>query len=354
MRNILFLVCTTFCLCLSCTNDQVKEAVNYLPNSSGRVDEILLIMDEDDWRANEGEVVREVFMKNYQVLPQPEPIFSLSQVPMEGVTELLQRSASILVISDLSKDNATARMVREELNKFENQGKERPPFFMRRDVWAAPQQVLYVYADDAIKLGNKLLELEETFINLLYKMEDIKAKNNTYVSGVSKGLTKTLKEDYGLDFEVPNTYLEVLKTDTLMWMRHDNQLNEEVSNIMVLVEPYTGEPSPITSDYPIKKIEEMGKLVGTDNEGSYLYPSDKYIPYEQVMAQTEAGKVVKSIGLWSMQNDFMGGAFTSYSFNDIAKKQRVTLLGFVYAPRGKKRILMRRLDIMFRAVKPVE
>lgn len=353
MRNIFFLVFITFCLCSSCTNDEMKTAVNYQPNSSGRVDEILLIMDEDEWRDSEGEVVRKVFMKDFQVLPQPEPIFSLSQVPMESVTDLLKRSASILVVADLSKDHSTARMIKEQLNKFENKGKEAPPYFMRKDVWATPQQVIYIYADDAVSLKNKLMDLQDTYINLLYKMEDTKALNNAYVSGSSKGLTQIFQENYALDFDVPSIYREVLKTDTMMWLRHDNHLNEEVSNIMVLVEPYAGELKPIDQNYPIKKISAMGKLVGTDNEGSYLYPSNKYIPFEQIVTQTEAGKAVRTLGLWSMEKDFMGGPFVTYSFNDAANKRRVTLFGFVYAPRGKKRILMRRLDLIFRNIKSI-
>ncbi len=351
MRNIFFLVAITFCLCISCSNDQVKTAVNYQPNSSGRVDEVLLIMDEEEWRANEGEVVRKVLMKDFKVLPQSEPIFSLSQVPAESVTDLLKRSASVVVVADLSKDHATARMIKEQLGRFDSQGKERPSYFMRKDVWAMPQQVIYVYADDALSLTNKLMELQDTFINLIYRVEDTKAKNQAYVSGVSKGLTQTMKDDFGIDFEVPSVYREVLKADSLMWMRHDNHLNEEVSNIMVLVEPYEGEPSAITQAYPIQKIQEMGKLVGTDNEGSYLYPANKYIPFEQTMQQIEMGEAVKNLGLWSMQEDFMGGPFVSYSFDDVAQKRRITMFGFVYAPRGKKRVLMRRLDVLFRSVK---
>lgn len=351
MRNIFGLAFLTFFLCLSCTNDQVKRAANYLPNSSGRVDEVLLVMDENQWKGNEGEVVRNVFMQDYKVLPQPEPIFSLSQVPAQALSDLLQRSASVMVIADLSKDDPTAKLVKKQLTRFESQGKPKPPYFMRKDVWATPQQVLYIYDENAIQLTNKLMEFQQTFIDLLYKMEDSKARNNAYISGISKGLTKTLKDEFALDFEVPNLYREVLKADSLLWIRHDNQSKEEVSNIMVFVEPYTQE-APITQAYPIVKIQAMGKLVGTDIEGSFLYPSDKYIPFEQVMAETEAGTTVKSMGLWSMQNDFMGGAFTSYSFNDTANKRRVTLFGFVYAPRGKKRLLMRRLDMLFKGVKP--
>ncbi len=352
MRDIFSLIITVFLLCISCTNDQVKQAANYLPNSSGRVDEILLVMDEDQWKAKEGEVVRNVFMQDYKVLPQPEPIFSLSQVPAETMTDLLKRSASVVVIADLSKNDATAELIKRQLMKFESQGKTKPPYFMRKNVWASPQQVLYIYDESSIQLTNKLMEFQQTFINLLYKMEDVKARNNAYISGVSKGLTKAFKDNLALDFEVPSVYREVLKTDSLFWVRQDNQTSEEVSNIMVLVEPYT-DLKPITQAYPIEKIRAMGKLVGTDNEGSFLYPSDKYIPFEQIMAETEAGEAVKSTGLWSMQNDFMGGAFISYSFNDVPNKRRVTLLGFVYAPRGKKRLLMRRLDVLFRGVKSI-
>ena len=56
---------------------------------------------------------------------------------------------------------------------------------------------------------------------------------------------------------------------------------------------------------------------------------------------------IETRGLWRMKNDFMGGPFLNYLIKDPKNDRIIMVEGFVYAPKIKKRPLMRQLDIIF-------
>ena len=112
------------------------------------------------------------------------------------------------------------------------------------------------------------------------------------MSGLSKGLTQTFKDDFALDFDIPSVYKEALKTDSMMWVRHDNQLNEEVRaiswfgvNLLLLLTS----PAP-SHRLSHRKNESNGKYVSTNIEGTYLYPSNQYIPFQQYVQKQQQEK----------------------------------------------------------------
>jgi hypothetical protein len=56
-------------------------------------------------------------------------------------------------------------------------------------------------------------------------------------------------------------------------------------------------------------------------------------------------------GVWSVEHDFMGGPFISYTFVDPRNNQILTLMGYVYHPNKKKRNLLRQLEAIIYSVK---
>ena len=60
---------------LSCTGNGKKT----LPESTGKTHNILVIMDNRDWKGDIGDSIRKYFAVEYNDLPQAEPLFSLYQ-----------------------------------------------------------------------------------------------------------------------------------------------------------------------------------------------------------------------------------------------------------------------------------
>ena len=70
---ILFFLITA----LSCSGNQQK----LLPASSGNINNISVVINDELWEGAVGEVIRENFGRPIYGLPQIEPIFSLSHIP---------------------------------------------------------------------------------------------------------------------------------------------------------------------------------------------------------------------------------------------------------------------------------
>jgi len=85
------------------------------------------------------------------------------------------------------------------------------------------------------------------------------------------------------------------------------------------------------------------------SDGSYMSFEMDAPLYSKVM--THKGHYTREIkGLWEIQNDFMGGPFISWSIIDEKHKRVVTVFGFVYAPKYKKRDHIRKVESLLRTV----
>ena len=75
MKKITLMLC---CIVLLFACDEEKVV---LPNSSGNINELSVIIDNNLWQGEVGENLREHFARNVRGLPQQEPLFTLNQLP---------------------------------------------------------------------------------------------------------------------------------------------------------------------------------------------------------------------------------------------------------------------------------
>ena len=349
MKNIILKVMTItfFTLTIACSDQQVKQSMNYQASATGSIDEVIVVMNESFWLGNLGDDLRASLMTDYEILPQREPLFDLRQVPGQSFTNLLQRSSVVLVVGTADDDGPTTNLIKEALVSFSGTAAETPSVFAKQNVWASPQQVVYIYGKNESDLSQKIKEYEQIIIEKLYEMGDKKALKNCYVPGINEGLTDVVYKKFGLDFKIPNKYEVALSTDSVMWLRFDNHSTEAVLNLMISRWPYENKPPLISQDFPIKLRNEVGKYVSGQVENSYMV-SDTILPFLQTYQNLGNVKAVESRGLWRLAGDFMGGPFVNYCFNDEKRQQTINIDGFVYAPKSKKRPLMRKLSEMIK------
>ena len=72
--QIFFLMFTFF----ACNNSKLKKV--YKPSSSGNINNLLLVIDDDLWGGRVGDVLRENVGSEIYGLPQIEPYFDLSLI----------------------------------------------------------------------------------------------------------------------------------------------------------------------------------------------------------------------------------------------------------------------------------
>ena len=306
---ILFFLITA----LSCSDNQQK----LLPASSGNINNISVVTNDELWEGAVGEVIRENFGRPIYGLPQIEPIFSLSHIPSKVFSGFATKSRTILKI-DVS----------------ENEG-----VFNLKNTYASPQRIIQITANSP----DKIIEIINENLNSIYStmyFNEIQEKQRR----ISKNLNKTqvIKKNTGVSLKFPSAY-RVAKADTnFVWIRRDIETGSV--NLFIHRQRNQTEQSIIEKRDSISKIYIPGPV-----ENTYMSTDLIYTPNTQ---QINVGgkQVFETRGLWEIEDQFMAGPFLNFQIK-LGDDDFIMLDGFVYSPGSTKREYIFELEAIMRSLK---
>ena len=306
---ILFFLITA----LSCSDNQQK----LLPASSGNINNISVVTNDELWEGAVGEVIRENFGRPIYGLPQIEPVFSLSHIPSKVFSGFATKSRTILKI-DVS----------------ENEG-----VFNFKNTYASPQRIIQITANSP----DKIIEIINENLNSIYStmyFNEIQEKQRR----ISKNLNKTqaIKKNTGVSLKFPSAY-RVAKADTnFVWIRRDIETGSV--NLFIHRQRNQTEQSIIEKRDSISKIYIPGPA-----ENTYMSTDLIYTPNTQ---QINVGgkQVFETRGLWEIEGQFMAGPFLNFQIK-LGDDDFIMLDGFVYSPGSTKREYIFELEAIMRSLK---
>ena len=306
---ILFFLITA----LSCSDNQQK----LLPASSGNINNISVVTNDELWQGAVGEVIRENFGRPIYGLPQIEPIFSLSHIPSKVFSGFATKSRTILKI-DVS----------------ENEG-----VFNFKNTYASPQRIIQITANSPDKIIEIINENSNSIYSTMY-FNEIQEKQRR----ISKNLNKTqaIKKNTGVSLKFPSAY-RVAKADTnFVWIRRDIETGSV--NLFIHRQRNQTEQSIIEKRDSISKIYIPGPV-----ENTYMSTDLIYTPNTQ---QINVGgkQVFETRGLWEIEDQFMAGPFLNFQIK-LGDDDFIMLDGFVYSPGSTKREYIFELEAIMRSLK---
>lgn len=306
---ILFFLITA----LSCSDNQQK----LLPASSGNINNISVVTNDELWEGAVGEVIRENFGRPIYGLPQIEPIFSLSHIPSKVFSGFATKSRTILKI-DVS----------------ENEG-----VFNFKNTYASPQRIIQITANSP----DKIIEIINENLNSIYStmyFNEIQEKQRR----ISKNLNKTqaIKKNTGVSLKFPSAY-RVAKADTnFVWIRRDIETGSV--NLFIQRQKNQTEQSIIEKRDSISKIYIPGPV-----ENTYMSTDLIYTPNTQKI-NVGGKQVFETRGLWEIEGQFMAGPFLNFQIK-LGDDDFIMLDGFVYSPGSTKREYIFELEAIMRSLK---
>ena len=311
IATILFFLFIT----LSCSNNKQK----LLPASSGNINNISVVTNDELWNGVVGEVIRENFGRPIYGLPQIEPVFSLSHIPTKVFSGFATKSRTILKV-DIS----------------ENEG-----IFNFKNTYASPQRIIQITAtspDKLIKIINKNLN---SIYSTMY-FNEVQEKQRR----ISKNLNQTtvIKNNIGVSLKFPSAY-RVAKADTnFVWIRRDI----ETGSVNLFIHRYTN----IFAQSIIKKRDSISKIyIPGPVENTYMSTDLIYSPNTQELI-VGGKQVFETRGLWEIEGQFMAGPFLNYQIKlGDDKNEYIMLDGFVYSPGSTKREYIFELEAIMRSLK---
>ena len=308
--TFLFPFCLIFLLLTSCglTGKNRKK-----PASTGQPYEIVLEGDTDS-------IVTRILTEDVPALPQPEPLCKLIQVK-KGKTKgsyLLVRTRIIVNITD--KDFAV------KLNHDEN---------------AAPQNIIRINARSVQQLrerlnGEKLRQLvDEAELKHLAEM----ISNNP--SKQNKEMQEEVKKTFGLDIKIPVSMNASKKAKDFIWI--SNNASAGMQNLLVMRVKSEERRMKNSNAFHVNDKAQIDSILRTNMPGE----TDSMYMVIPVLSER---------GLWEMKGDAMGGPYVMHRIHRQTSQTAkpgysLYIIGFVYAPEMKKKILIKQLEAAISTIK---
>ena len=83
------------CFLLSCNNSGDQRLIS---KSSGNINVLSVVVDNLLWEEGVGEAIRDVLAAPVYGLPQPEPLFTLSQMPPQVFTDFATKNRTVFKV----------------------------------------------------------------------------------------------------------------------------------------------------------------------------------------------------------------------------------------------------------------
>jgi len=302
-------------LVLSCSENQQK----LLPASSGNINNISVVTNDQLWDGEVGQVIRENFGRPIYGLPQIEPVFSLSHIPSKVFSGFATKSRTILKL-DIS---------------------EKEGVFNFKNTYASPQRIIQITA----KTPQRIIQIINENLNSIYStiyFNEIKEKQRRISKNLN--LTKEIKNKTGVSLKFPSAY-RIAKADTnFVWIRRDI----ETGSVNLFVYRY----SKLNDQSIIERRDSISKIyIPGPVENTFMSTDLIYTPNTQEI-NVGGKQVYETRGLWEIEDQFMAGPFLNYQVNlDTNASEYLMLDGFVYSPGSSKREYVFELEAIMRSLK---
>tara|TARA_R110002072_G_scaffold91892_1_gene204819 strand:- start:367 stop:1332 length:966 start_codon:yes stop_codon:yes gene_type:complete len=291
-----------------------------LPGITGKAGELVVVMDETNWKSAAGDTIFNSLAQHVYGLPQPEPMFNVVHIKSSAFTKIFQTHRNI-VHANIGKGHTKSIQ-------------------LKTDVWATPQVVVEISAptvEGFVELYNA--NASKVIGHILNKEEERTLKS--YNAQLNTKVVKALEVKFGLKMTIPKGYNLVREEENFAWVRYETK--DVTQSILIHSEPYSKE-NTFTSKGMIEVIDKFSSqyILGPD-EKTFM---STYIDYPPRLEETSISGVYASklTGLWNIERALMGGPFVSYAFLDPTEKTVFYIHGFVFAPGKKKRNYLRQVD----------
>lgn len=323
MKNWLLSTLLISLLFISCTPKNPKFV---LVDSNGRMNQLLLVMNNDLWESKQGEELKVALTEDVHGLPQKEPQFNITHVEVNGFGHLFKKSKSILIVGLGEKSE----------------------FSVQTDIYAMPQTIIKLLEPTKEQLIKSIQEKRAQIVKV-FKDEDLKAVQYRLRKKLQDVNKLSTLNRLGVDMQIPTTYKLVDDTGDFLWLRQHIQ-NNQTMNLLVYELPLNSADDEEGKNILLARDSIGEKFIPGAKEGMFMITEAAYKP--QVLATTLDGKkAYQTRGKWEVKGAFMAGPFLSYTLVDKPNNRLIVVEGFTYAPATNKRDYMFEIEAVLKTVK---
>jgi hypothetical protein len=331
MRKLVFFICVIPLILFSGCEGTGSQGKG-LTSSSGRSGEVLIVCSDEQWKGALGDSLHAILMQPILGLSRDEPMFILSHISENRFKEAYKKQRNIIFFTIDTTIEQTKIVV-------------------NHDTWAQPQLLIRVNAKNEQQTIETFSNCQTSIINYLMS-SDIKRFQRAQRSNQDFYLSSEIEKLFDISIVIPDGFIFAVKDSNFAWLRKDTK--DWTQNILISVQNYT-DTNQLKNKHIVRYRNACTqKYVFGTMEGSYVIVDEEYIPTFSEYIEFKEGYTIRTVGIWKMVRDFMGGPFVNITLLDAQRNRIITVDGFLYAPSNDKRDLLRQLEAILLSVKFVQ
>lgn len=318
MKKLLFAL---FAVILSaCSSDSPSL---FKPASSGMPYEVLVVCSDEFWESPAGRALFDVLDTDVPGLPQSERSFRISHSRPAGFTRLLKTFRNVIEV------------------KIDKQLYTQTKFKFTRDEYSTPQIILTIQSPNAKDFQEYVTKHAQTIIDFFttnemnYELRAVQKSHN-------KAFLDSVKAKFECEMYIPAHIVGIKSGKDFLWASDISNTNGTIQNFVIYSYPYTSEDNFSMEHFLHMRDSVMKKNIPGGRPDQYMTTEHDYVSMDERTFRERYLQVVR--GLWSMENDMMGGPFVSHSVVDEVNNKVIVAEAFVYAANRKKGDIMRKLE----------
>ena len=300
---------------------------NFKEHSSGKINTISVIVDDQLWNGEIGDSLRNKFASPVIGLPEEEPLFTINQYPAKLLEGYMTASRNIIVIKKESKSY----------------------FEIKKNEFATPQNVVHISGKTVMEILDTLQKHSPEIIRIMRETEIVENQRliDTFLIKKERIINK-----FQISLNIPKGYIYVLEKNKFLWLK--KEIPSGSTSLLIYEVPINQieiHPNSSVTNNIIKMRDSIGNLyIHGTVPNTRMITEEAYAPY---LSNTKlSGKITyETKGTWELKNDFMSGPYINYSITDFANDRMLVLEGFCYAPSKEKRNLMFELEAIIKSIK---
>lgn len=320
----LFIISSLF----SC--NQSSERI--MPSSVGGPGQLLIIMANHKWEGKTGGVVKEAISQDFEVLPQSEPLYDITHLPNEAYSKIMQRTRNILYT------HISVNVKKNEV-------------LIAYDKHSYPQIIITVKAKNDAEFIELFKKNQDKLLSAYEGAERRRLLKGYGKKLLNKNIKKQIEENHNISLNIPKGYKLDVDSSDFVWVSRETPYSSQ--GILIWYYPYT-DTSEFHLENLLAKRDKITKLhVPGPADSSYMMTED-LIPPEYYELMLNDKYTVEIRGLWKVggaEGIFMGGPFVSFSTIDSKRNRIVTVDGYIYGGKKKKRELLRQIEAILYSLK---
>lgn len=317
--KILLAGCLLFLFLASCSPGGGRN--RKLPKSTGQPYEVVLEGDTDS-------IVTKILTEEVPALPQPEPLCRLIQVKKGKI------HGSYLLVRTRIVVNIPAAEFSVRLSRNEN---------------ASPQTVIRISARSLQQLREKLNPEKLRQLVDETELEHLASIISTNPSKQNREMQQLVKKNFGISMNIPAEMQASKKAKNFVWI--SNNASSGMKNLILM------------KMKEVKSEERRAEEVKSEEQrvkNSDAFSAQEKQQIDSMLRTNMPGEtdsmymiipVLSEKGLWEMKGDAMGGPYVMRRIRLRKTGDEIIIIGFVYAPEMKKKILIKQLEAAISTIK---